>query len=103
MTKAEAVASVLVAVTRLPRAKIIARIERIMFTEIGTKEKLADPNLIEVCDTFLWALSTDGNHPYIIKPGTESRIAPLLTHFSKEHLDSNHRIKTSDSEVLQDE
>ena len=100
MTKAEAVASVLVAVTRLPRAKIITRIERIMFTEIGTKEKLADPNLIEVCDTFIWTLSTDGNHPYIIKPGTESRIAPLLTHFSKEHINNDHKTISLDNEVL---
>ena len=100
MTKAEAVASVLVAVTRLPRQKVIARIERIMFTEIGTKEKIADPNLIEVCDTFLWALSTDGKAPYTIKPRVEVKVAPLLTHFSKEHLNNAPRKDNSDNEVF---
>ena len=100
MTKAEAVASVLVAVTRLPREKVIARIERIMFTEIGTNKSIADPNLIEVCDTFLWALSTDGKFPYTIKPEVEVRVAPLLTCFSREHLNNNSKKDNSDSKIL---
>ena len=71
-----------------------------MFTEIGTKEKMADPNLIEVCDTFLWALSTDGKSPYIIKPRVEVKVAPLLTHFSKEHLNYTPIKDNSDNEVF---